>query len=137
MSREPHSALLTVTVLHGYPPCVTYNVLLLPDRAVHSQAVVPSQAAECQKISDQLLGVLREFNLAWPERILRPVQWARSIVEASPWVVNTIAISRDLGERCRARPLRLVEQPLRQTRQDVARIRRCLRTAYISCARER
>ena len=58
----------------------------------------PAQALECQKISDQLLGVLREFNCAWQERILRPVQCVRGIVEASPWIVNAIALSRDVGE---------------------------------------
>ena len=58
-----------------------------------------AQAHECQKISHQLLDVLWEFNLAWPERILHPVQFVRGIAEASPWIVNTIALSRDLGER--------------------------------------
>ncbi len=44
-----------------------------------------------------LLGILRDYYVAWPERILRPVQFIRGIVTASPWVINTIAIGRDLG----------------------------------------
>ena len=44
-----------------------------------------------------LVGILRDYYVAWPERILRPVQFVRGIVTASPWVVNTIGIGRDLG----------------------------------------
>lgn len=54
---------------------------------------------EVQKTGLLLLGVLRDFHLAWPERILRPLQYVRAVVTASPWVVNTVAISRELGER--------------------------------------
>ncbi len=64
------------------------------------RSICLAQALECQKISDELLGVLREFNCAWQERILRPVQCVRGIVEASPWIVNAIALSRDVGEPC-------------------------------------
>jgi len=99
--------------------------MLLPpaDGALRSHEALRSiclaQALECQKISDELLGVLREFNCAWQERILRPVQCVRGIVEASPWIVNAIALSRDIGETCGP------PQPakLRHIRQDVARFK--------------
>ena len=56
------------------------------------------QAIEFQKIGQQIVGVLREAHLAWPERILAPLQYVRGIVTASPWIVNTVALSREVGE---------------------------------------
>ena len=79
-------------------------MLLLPLELSRASWSCPAQALECQKISNQLLGVLREINLAWPERIVAPVQFVRGLVEASPWIVNSIALSRDLGEPRRAGP---------------------------------
>ena len=56
-----------------------------------------TQALELQKISHRLFAIVREFQLSWPERILRPVQWAKGLVTAWPWIVNTVELGRDLG----------------------------------------
>ena len=56
-----------------------------------------TQASELQKLSLRMLYILRDYYVAWPERILRPVQFIRAILTAAPWTVNTIAIGRDLG----------------------------------------
>ena len=55
------------------------------------------QAMELQKLSLDLISIMRDFQLAWPERILRPVQFIKAIVTASPWMFSTVAIARDLG----------------------------------------
>jgi len=68
-----------------------------------SHVILHEQAVEFQRIGLHMLGALRDFHLAWPERILRPVQYVRGIVTASPWIVNTVAISRELGELADAR----------------------------------
>ena len=55
------------------------------------------QASQLQKLSLRMLLILRDYYTAWPERILRPVQFIKAILAAAPWTVNTIAIGRDLG----------------------------------------
>jgi len=79
--------------------------------------ILHEQAVEFQRVGNLMLGALRDFHLAWPERILRPVQYVRGIVTASPWIVNTVAISRELGEPRRRHVMPVLQLRCKQIQQ--------------------
>ena len=62
-----------------------------------SVLMLAAQAMELQKLSFSLIAMIRDFQMAWPDHILRPTQFAKAIVTAVPYMFGTVAIARDLG----------------------------------------